>query len=359
MIPSREHTSGVPTDPGARLREVHARLTSAVAELAQAGNWQQMLRTAAKLPTYSAHNVLLITSQCRHASAVAGFHTWKQLGRSVRKGEKGIAILAPIAGRTGESDAGPASPAGDNPTERTGMGALGDDPRPRRPVSFRIVHVFDISQTDGPDLPEPPRPTLLDGQAPPGLLDGLTGQVEQQGYQLLRHDFTIPHPGIEGPNGVTDFFARTVLVRPDLSEAQTSKTLAHELGHVLLHAPTERPAYLTRPQAEVEAESVAFIVAEAHGLDTSRYTLPYVTGWSGGDLELLARSAERVISTSHTILTRTPPAATLEFSETLRALVRDRDATRTGTGRQVDGRPRQHERREPNRECATPQGRSR
>jgi hypothetical protein len=192
--------------------------------------------------------------------------------------------------------------------------------------------------------------------------------VQHEGYQLLRHDFQVPHPGMQGPNGVTDFFARTVIVRPELSDAQTSKTLAHELGHVLLHAPSQRPVGLTRPEAEVEAESVAFIVAEAHGLDTSRYTLPYVTGWSEGDLELLARSAERVISTSHTILRRTPPPATLELPEALRARARDRDATRTGSAREVHD-PLRHEHRESatttqarterNRGRATPQGGSR
>jgi hypothetical protein len=343
MTTARQRAAGVPADAGERLREVHARLTSAVAELTQAENWQQMLRTAARLPSYSPHNVLLITSQCPHARAVAGFHTWKQLGRSVRKGEKGIAILAPIAPRATAAAAASPSPDVPAPTDLT---APAEDLRPRRAMSFRVVHVFDISQTEGPDLPELPRPTLLEGEAPPGLIDGLTSHVQQEGYQLLRYNFDVPHPGMQGPNGVTDFFARTVIVRPDLSDAQTTKTLAHELGHVLLHAPTQRPAGLTRPQAEVEAESVAFIVAEAHGLDTSRYTLPYVTGWAEGDLELLARSAERVISTSHTILTRTPPPATLELPEALRARTRDRDATRTGSAREVDTL-RWHEHREP------------
>ena len=303
------------------LRAVHERLTQAIAELTTAENWQLMLRTAAKLPTYSPHNVLLITTQCPHASAVAGFHTWKQLGRSVRKGEKGLAILAPIlrrpasavasspASSTGASEAtsGRGSrPDGTSATDQAPGGGAG----PRRVAGFRVVHVFDISQTDGPDLPEPPRPVLLEGQAPDLLLEGLTAQVLGEGFQVLRHDFDIPHPGVGVPNGVTDYFARTVIVRPDLSDAQTVKTLAHELGHVLLHEPSRRPSDLTRQQAEVEAESVAYIVADAHGLDTQTYTIPYVAGWSEGNLELLARSAERVIATSHQILRRTPPPPT-------------------------------------------------
>jgi hypothetical protein len=324
-------------DAAARLRAVHERLTAAISDLTSAENWQLMLRTAARLPTYSPHNVLLITSQFPQASAVAGFHTWKQLGRAVRKGGKGIAILAPVRRRTTGTEAArehaaaidltgmtptsaPARSTGDLAPEATGPGS-------RRVVGFRVVHVFDISQTDGPDLPEPPRPVLLDGQAPAGLLDGLTRQVHEQGYQLLRLDFDLAHPGVGVPNGVTDYFARTVIVRPDLSQAQTCKTLAHELGHVLLHAPTARPGDLTRPQAEVEAESVAYVVAAAHGLDTSGYTIPYVAGWSEGNLELLARSAERVVATAHTILTHTPPAPTITLPASVRSRARARDLT--------------------------------
>jgi hypothetical protein len=337
----------------AKLRAVHERLTTAIAELTSAENWQLMLRTAAKLPTYSPHNVLLITSQCPQASAVAGFHTWKQLGRSVRKGEKGLAILAPVLRKPLDREGATAAPSAagadgggvPQPSNEAGSGAdAGSTEGGRRVTGFRVVHVFDISQTDGPDLPEVPRPVLLEGQAPAGLLEGLTTQVTEQGFQLLRHDFDMPHPGVGVPNGVTDYFARTVIVRPDLSDAQASKTLAHELGHVLLHEPTRRPADLTRQQAEVEAESIAHIVADAHGLDTRTYTIPYVAGWSEGNLELLARSAERVIATSQQILRHTPPPPTTVLTEHSRSSNRsldtrgqsERQGYRTGTGRDSD-----------------------
>jgi hypothetical protein len=349
--PSGWAPAGAEAAGEAKLRAVHDRLTAAIAELTSAENWQLMLRTAATLPTYSPHNVLLITSQCPQATAVAGFHTWRQLGRAVRKGETGLAILAPVlrqpARRDPAPERGPALPAGerdgssatplaertgDGPSEAgigvervTGSGGPGGD---RRVVGFRVVHVFDISQTDGPDLPTPPRPELLDGQAPAGLLDGLTAQVHAAGYQLLRHAFDLPHPGIGVPNGVTDHFARTVIVRPDLSDAQTTKTLAHELGHVLLHEPTRRPAALTRQQAEVEAESVAHIVGAAHGLDTSGYTIPYIVGWAEGNLALLARSAERVVGTAHQILASTPPPPTFVLPDHARTAARDRPTSR-------------------------------
>ncbi len=318
-------------DPGDRVAAVHAQLIRAVTDLTAGEGWQQMLRTAAALPSYSPHNVLLITSQCPHARAVAGFHTWKAVGRSVRKGEKGLAILAPVLrsvrGRTGPDGDAPAPVTPEASATPTRIERL-DGPATRRLTGFRVVHVFDISQTDGPELAEPPRPVLLDGQAPPGLLNGLTQQVHDQAFALVRHDFDVPHPGQDSPNGVTDYFARTVVLRPDLSAAQSSKTLAHELAHVLLHEPTRRPAALTREQAEVEAESVAYVVTAAHGLDSSGYTIPYVAGWSGGNLDLVARTAERVLSTSRDILSRTPPPASVALPEHAREQLRTRNHPR-------------------------------
>jgi hypothetical protein len=325
-------TRSRPQDPKVDLEAVHERLTAAITSLANAEDWQRMLRLAAALPSYSAHNVLLIGSQRPDATAVAGFHTWKQLGRAVRKGERGIAILAPVVRRSPRTAQAQETRAAE--TEHVAHEEQPAASTVRKVTGFRVVHVFDISQTTGPDLPELPQPLLLDGQAPNGLLDGLTQHVHDEGYLLIRHDFDIPHPGQGSPNGVTDFFARTVIVRPDLSGAQTAKTLTHELGHVLLHAPSQRPADLTRPQAEVEAESVAYIVAAAHGLDTSGYSIPYVTGWSGGKLELLARTAERVISTSHQILRRTPRHPPLASEAPARAVTRD---AAQPVGRAVDG----------------------
>lgn len=341
--------SGGDGDAEAKLRAVHDRLTTAIADLTSTENWQLMLRTAAKLPTYSPHNVLLITSQRPDVSAVAGFHAWRQLGRTVRRGERGIAILAPVLRRAAAKDPQAAAAV------QAAAPAAVLDPEGvpgRRVTGFRVVHVFDISQTDGPDLPEPPRPVLLDGHAPAGLLEGLTSQVREQGYQLVRHTFDLPHPGRAGepgvPNGVTDYFARTVVVRPDLSDAQTVKTLAHELGHVLLHEPARRPDDLTRQQAEVEAESVAHVVAAAHGLDTRDYTIPYVAGWSEGNLELLARSAERVVATSHQILTRTPPSPTFVLTSEGRDTARElpeRSRTRSVDQRRESAREPERPRR--------------
>jgi len=269
-------------------------------------------------------NVLLITSQCPHARAVAGFGTWKQLGRQVRRGENGIAILAPVT-RRDAADRGGAAPrmAGADPAgAATGPGQPADrdaaqppDARPGpsgpRISGLRVVHVFELGQTEGPDLPTGPVPQLLEGASPAGLYDGLAQQVRCEGFALLRHEFEVPHLGSGRANGVTDYLARTVLVRPELTPAQATKTLAHELGHVLLHRPPTRPDRLDRDRAEIEAESVAYLVTAAHGLAADDYTVPYVTGWSGGDLTLLRQTVERVLGTAQHILDATPPPAAL------------------------------------------------
>jgi hypothetical protein len=260
-------------------------------------------------------------SQRPDASQVAGYRTWQSLGRQVRKGEQGIQILAPVSrrvtvenddnsrtGATGRRAAGRPAATGPGPDDgKETTPALG----PPRLVGVRIAHVFDLSQTDpipgAPPLPTPPpAPRLLTGQAPPGLWDGLARQVDEEGFALLETD-----PG-GGARGRTNHATRQVEVNPDLEPAQRVKTLAHELGHVLLHTPEQVPvAELHRPngrgRVEVEAESVAFLVAAAHGLDTSSYTFAYVGGWmpNRDRLETALRdTAARVLGTAHGILER-------------------------------------------------------
>jgi antirestriction protein ArdC len=276
---------------GDRLRRAHARLAEAVTSLSTSEGWRRMLAVAARFHDYSPHNVLLIGVQRPDATRVAGYKTWQRLGRHVRVGERGIAILAP---RTYRRAAQPDTvDAVDVSADQSGSDS------PRRVAGFRVVHVFDINQTDGPDLPDV-RPQLLDGAAPDGLWDALAEQVTRAG-------FTVRSADCAPANGVTDFQAHLVTVRPDLPPAQQVKTLAHELGHVLLHAPEQRPAALDRTRAEVEAESVAFLVTAAHGLDAGDYTVPYVAGWSGGAAGVVLDTAERVLSTASTILAAAPP----------------------------------------------------
>ncbi len=235
-----------------------------------------MLRTAAKFHRYSFQNHLMIFLQRPDATVVAGFNRWKSLGRFVKKGEKGIAIFAPCRYKSKvETDDG---------EEKTMQQIRG----------FRVVHVFDISQTEGEDLPDlnAVRPKLLDGDAPEGIWEVLVAQAAAAGFEVIRN-----RRGSE--NGYCDFLNKQIAVRPDVAPAQAVKTLIHELGHALLHSD-ELPR--SKEVAEVEVESVAYIVCDAIGLDSGDYSFAYVARWSEGSSDLLKETGERVIACAKQIL---------------------------------------------------------
>jgi antirestriction protein ArdC len=260
-----------------RLSEAHERLTAAVESLVSGEDWQQLLALAARLHRYSPNNCMLIRAQRPDATWLAGYRRWQALGRQVRKGEKGVAILAPIVSRRRPVDT-------DDETERPGL--------VRVLRGFTFAHIFDASQTDGPPLPDV-APALLDGDAPAELWEHLAAQVAAEGFALARAD-------CRPANGVTDFFARTVVIRDDVAGAQAAKTLAHELAHVLLHDGTDAAG--CRGRAEVEAESVAYLVCTAAGLDTDGYSFPYVASWAGGDPDAVRATADATIGCARRIL---------------------------------------------------------
>ena len=267
---------------------------------------------AARFRTRSFNNTLLISVQ--HAAAfqegrvpepapsyVAGFKQWLSLGRHVMKGQSGYAILAPVTARFASS-----TPTSAESWRRLGQG---ETAKPGEVVRTRLVglkpaHVWDLSQTDGDPVPEPPRPVLLQGQAPAGLWDGLADQITSHGFDLR----LVSHAeAIGGANGLTDYTTRDVSVRMDMDDAAQVKTLAHELGHVMLHGPDNADAAMHRGIAEVEAESVALMVGAGHGLATDDYTVPYVATWAGSvpgksPVEVVQSTAERVRSAAVTIL---------------------------------------------------------
>ncbi|WP_050758167.1 ImmA/IrrE family metallo-endopeptidase [Xylanimonas cellulosilytica] len=149
-------------------------------------------------------------------------------------------------------------------------------------------------------------PQLLVGQAPDGLWDGLAQEVAERGFQVERVPDAVT---IGGANGLTDYRDRSVSIRADMDDAARVKTLAHELGHVMLHGPDNPDAVQHRGVAEVEAESVALMVGAAHGLDTSTYTVPYVTTWASSvvgktPVEVIIETADRVRKAAVTILDR-------------------------------------------------------
>jgi antirestriction protein ArdC len=295
---SSTHPSSTTSTTGGqdKLAALHEQISDGVAALVDSEGWRAMLDTAAKFHSYSLGNLLLIALQAPQATRVAGFRSWQGLGRQVRKGERGIAILAPCTYRPKAADrAEPAGPAGQEPATLSGGAA--PDAGGRQVRGFRVVHVFDVAQTEGEPLPEV-APALLTGQAPAGLWDDLASQVTGYGYTLERGDCA-------GANGYTDPTRRVVRVRDDVDGAQAVKTLAHELGHLECGHVTDLPTYATcRGRCEVEAESVAYVVAAAHGLDASGYTFAYVAGWAGPDLTRVRQAAETVTKAARTILER-------------------------------------------------------
>jgi antirestriction protein ArdC len=267
-----------------RVRALHARMVESVSALTSGAEWVAMLGVAARFHTYSPRNVLLILVQRPDATRVAGYRVWQGLGRQVRKGEKGIAIFAPIISRTRAAE----DPDGDGEVRLRG---------------FRVVHVFDLAQTDGDPLPDV-SPTLLSGAAPAGLWAAVAELVAAEGYTIARN-----HGG--QANGSTNPATRVVEVRAELDPAQAAKTLIHELAHIRLGHVEDLARYQAeRDRCEVEAESVAHIVGAAVGLATEAYSFPYVGHWAGADTALVATTAEQVITAARAILAALPTALT-------------------------------------------------
>ncbi|OZM77272.1 hypothetical protein CFP66_37295 [Pseudonocardia sp. MH-G8] len=269
----RRTTTSSASERAARVERLNAKLAGAVQDLTCGEQWMAMLRTAAAFHDYSPRNVLLLWMQAQERDVVltqvAGYTTWRRLGRSVRAGERGFAVLAPVTRRLSEDDkAKDAAPL----------------PGGRRMVGVRVAHVFDIAQTVGKPLPAPLPPAVLHG-ADLGLWKPLARLVDQHGYELRRS------PELGDVQGWTDHRDRVVSVRPDIEGAQATAVLAHEVAHI--RADHEhRP--ISRAQRETEAESAAHVVLTARGLDTSVLAVPYVAGWSRGDPRVIAEAAETV-----------------------------------------------------------------
>lgn len=286
-----------------KLEALHAHLVQAVADLATSEGWARMLAAAARFHDYSPSNVLLICAQRPDATRIAGIRTWNSLGRRVNRGEHGIAILAPCVYRAapGETATADQRPEIASATPPPLEPAADPSTAIRQLRGFKVVHVFDVSQTDGEPLPDV-EPARLSGTGPDGLWDHLAGLVSDDGYRIERG------PCGPGANGYTDFAARVVRVRDDVDPAQAAKTLAHELGHIRADHEHRFADYATstacRGQAEVEAESIAYLITARAGLDSTTYSVPYLASWSGGELDLLRGSMSAVVTVARDIAER-------------------------------------------------------
>jgi len=219
----------------------------------------EYLKTVALFHDYSFGNIMLIAAQRPDATHVAGFRTWKKLGRYVKKGEKGIVIIAPMMIRP-----------------KDGEGDSGSDDAPQ--LRFRAVHVFDVSQTDGEPLPEP---ASVDGE-PGEYADRLRSFVASRGIELQEDE-------LMGADGVSK--GGTIVLQTGLAPAEAFSVLVHETAHEMLHHGGEdRPAKVVR---ETEAEAVAFVVSEAVGLHNGTAAADYIQLYRG-DAATLAASLDRI-----------------------------------------------------------------
>lgn len=246
--------------------------TDALAKLAallDAGHSDRLtalLKTMGRFHKYSWHNVALIATQCPTATRVAGYQTWRTLGRFVRKGEKGIAILAPVVGRRNAD-------------------AAEDDSK--RVLGFRAAYVFDVAQTDGEPLPE-----AAEASGDPGTKTvALRSAILDRGIAIEAAD------DLGGALGTAT--TRRIQILNGLSPAETFVVLAHEYAHCLLHPVDDRPA--SRDTRELEAEAVAFVVGEAVGLQVAQAAVDYLHLYNG-DSAALAASLDRIQRAASVIL---------------------------------------------------------
>ena len=261
---------------------LHASIVEQVQQLADSGRWRAFLEFARSFHNYSLNNLLLILAQRPDSTMVAGFRQWQAKGRQVRKGEKSIKIFG-----YREKKADPPDRA-DEATE--------DSKRLIR--YFPTLSVFDITQTDPIEgaLPLPEDPTRrLSGDDDHGVIAPLTTHLDSRGWSVQR-------AALSSASGYTDPESHRVTVAANLSIEQAAKTLIHETAHIELRHIDDIDEYRAhRGRMEVEAESVAFIVAGLTGFDTSAYSIGYITGWADEDVKVIRDAAARVLKTAHSI----------------------------------------------------------
>jgi antirestriction protein ArdC len=235
----------------------------------------QYLGAMAKFRNYSFGNIMLIARQKPDATNVAGLRTWNSLGRFVRRGEKGIFILAPMVGNKRRKDENAEQNADAKETQPTLYG-------------FRGVYVFDITQTEGKELP-----TLTEVQGDvTGYRERLMKFVEVQGVELNYSERIAPAKGLSHGGKIT--------LLSGLQPAEEFSTLTHEIAHEMLHRG-DRRTLTTKQVRETEAEAVAFVVCQAVGLETGTASADYIRLWHG-DADLLRESLEAVQQTAAVIL---------------------------------------------------------
>ncbi len=259
---------------GKDMDSIMQNLETGVAELFTSERYQEYLKTMSKFHNYSFNNTLLIAMQRPDATLVTGYRNWQSMGRQVKKGEKGITIIAPAPIKRKKEQ---------TVLDQDQKPVIGLDGKPKTEEvevtlpCFKAITVFDIEQTTGE-----PIQTL----AP----EILTAAVEDYDLFLeaIREISPVPirFDAIEGSaNGYYHKLDKEIVIKKDMSQSQTLKTVIHETAHARLHDKEimeSQGIEKDRLTKEVEAESVAYCVCSAFELDTSEYSFPYIAGWSSG-----------------------------------------------------------------------------
>lgn len=254
-----------------KVNKLLTQLEHGTKELFNSEQYQKYLVTFSKFTNYSINNTILIYLQNPNATLVAGYKAWEtKFNRHVKQGEQGITILAPMKYKKDP-----------------------DDEDSEVYIRFRTTAVFDISQTEGEELPS---------FSPVSIVKDVNGYQKLFTALAKLTDYKIEFAALakDTCKGTCNFTTHTITIREGMSESENLSTLIHEIAHSILHEDEHN----SRNQAEVEAESVAFVVSTFLGLDTSDYSFPYIVGWEENDVDLLRQSLQRIKTTSNSLITQ-------------------------------------------------------
>lgn len=262
-----------------RIQEISEQLEEGVRNMFESEQYKKWLSVCSRFHNYSLNNTILITMQRPDASLVCGYARWKEFGRTVKKGEHGIRILAPYKYKTEIEDSN-----GDRQTVEQ--------------IGFKPVYVFDVAQTEGKELP-----TI-------GVHE-LTGDVKEyrRMFRALTKISPVPIRFEEIQSGGKGYYndaEKCIALQSGMSQLQTIKTLVHEICHSQNHSreALKERAGLDRRSMEVESESVAHIVLKTFNLDSEDYSIPYISSWSSGkDIKELKACMESIRSTADEMIT--------------------------------------------------------
>jgi len=275
-----------------QIKEITEKLQKGIENLFDSENYKNYLKTMSRFTSYSFNNTLLIAMQKPDATAVAGYTTWKQLHRQVKKGEKAIKIIAPCPYRR---------KGGTEVTDEEDN--LGRDGKPLTEnaekviMRFKVANVFDVSSTEGEPLPE--IAYKLDGTVK-GYTDFMDALKQFSPVPIILKE-------VKGSaNGYYHLADKNIVIDENMSQEMHIKTGIHEITHALLHDKdngVQKDSMPDRETKEIQAESVAFTVCQYYGIDTSGYSFGYIAGWaSGKDLKELKSSMETIRQTSQAII---------------------------------------------------------